>query len=68
MQVNGSQYGGAWENDKKNGLGFFIWPPGDAFSGTFINDIRDGQGMVWNGIVLFVLLAYIYIILFPSSD
>lgn len=45
-------YEGEYENDKKHGEGIFIWPSGNFYKGTFLNDFRHGYGEMY--ILLFL--------------
>jgi len=39
-------YTGAWENNKRNGLGTYVWEDGQKYTGYWKNDIRHGKGVV----------------------
>lgn len=41
-------YEGAYENDKKNGMGLFTWESGNYYKGCYKDDERHGYGeMYW---------------------
>lgn len=40
-------YSGAWENDKRNGYGTYVWEDGQKYIGYWKNDVRDGKGTVF---------------------
>ncbi|MGH1384774.1 phospholipid carrier-dependent glycosyltransferase [Kordia sp.] len=39
-------YWGAWENDKRNGFGTYVWEDGQKYTGQWKNDVRHGKGTV----------------------
>ena len=46
---DGREYKGQWKASKMNGKGFYKWPDGRTYNGTFLNDMKDGYGiMTWN--------------------
>ena len=42
--MKGSEYFGAYENDKIHGQGTFRWPDGREYTGQFIYERRNGTG------------------------
>ena len=40
-------YTGAWENDKRNGFGTYVWEDGQKYEGFWKNDVRHGKGTVF---------------------
>ena len=49
-KANGSQKGNAYEgqyaNDKKHGVGYFVWESGNTYAGNYKNDERSGYGVM----------------------
>ena len=43
--VDGRLYVGEWAAGKKV-KGTFTWPHGDKYTGSFLNDLRHGDGMM----------------------
>jgi 4-amino-4-deoxy-L-arabinose transferase-like glycosyltransferase len=39
-------YSGDWKNDKRNGLGTYVWEDGQKYVGHWKNDVRHGKGAV----------------------
>ncbi|EDP96325.1 glycosyltransferase family 39 protein [Kordia algicida OT-1] len=40
-------YTGAWENDKRNGFGTYLWEDGQKYEGFWKDDVRHGKGTVF---------------------
>ena len=46
--LDGSEYRGAWENDKRNGQGNMTGPDGRVYEGSWLDGMQDGFGvMIW---------------------
>merc|ERR1712046_17870 len=41
-------YQGDWVNDSPEGLGVMVYENGNVYMGSFINGMRDGQGMMYS--------------------
>ncbi|WP_375241902.1 phospholipid carrier-dependent glycosyltransferase [Lacinutrix sp.] len=40
-------YSGDWKNEKRNGLGTYVWEDGQKYTGHWKNDVRHGKGAVY---------------------
>ena len=40
--AQGASYVGDWIEDKKDGLGKYIWPDGDYYEGEWVDGKRNG--------------------------
>ncbi|MCH2194357.1 glycosyltransferase family 39 protein [Kordia sp.] len=40
-------YWGDWKNEKRNGLGTYVWEDGQKYIGQWKNDVRHGEGAVF---------------------
>ena len=41
-----SYYDGQWKDDYPNGKGIFVYSNGDMYTGSFINGVAHGEGVI----------------------
>lgn len=42
-------YSGSWKNEKRDGLGTYVWEDGQKYVGLWKDDVRHGEGVIFLG-------------------